>query len=143
MLKTDIMPINFAISDSAKKEIHRMMEDSNTSESSSALVFYLAWGNYILNDGARFEEIMFGFYGKDNYNSVADMVKSVSGMDIVFFVIPRDHHNFAGKILDFTPEKGLFLREPLNAAEAPPLMPSSSVLPQQPRSRPAGANDNA
>jgi hypothetical protein len=143
MLQTDIMPINFAISDIAKIEIQRMMDHENNIKTQSALVFYMAWGKYKLNNGSIFEDIIFGFYGKGNYSSVADMIQSVSGMDIVFFVVPRDHHNFAGKILDYIPEKGLFLREPLNAAEAPPLVQSSSVLPQRSRSRPAGANDNA
>jgi hypothetical protein len=112
MQDTDILPVNFTISPSAKQEIEVIRQQWNEQLPDPAAVLSVSWGLFHFNSGERSENVVISFYGESELSKIAHGIQRVSDMDVVFFTIPAYHSKFEGKIIDHEANRGFFLREP-------------------------------
>jgi hypothetical protein len=113
MADSDLLPINFSISDRAKIEIGVMRRDFEEQFPSDPVVaVMIGWGLFYLNSGERSENVVIGFYQQSQLDEFAHGIQEVAGMKVVFFTISKYHARFEGKVIDYAPERGFFLREP-------------------------------
>lgn len=77
-----------------------------------AAVLCVAWGIVVPHAGPRSEGVVVGFYQRSMLSEIADGIQEASGVELVFFTTEEHHGKFAGKILDFSPERRFFLRAP-------------------------------
>lgn len=113
MASSDILPVNFTISDAAIVAAERIRADyDRTAPEDPAAVLCVAWGITTPDAGAISENVVVGYYQQSMFSDVADAIQEVSGVKLVFFTTEEYHGNFAGKVLDFARDLGFFLREP-------------------------------
>ena len=112
MSDTDILRANFTISDAAKREIENVRRFWNENVPDPAAVLMVSWGFYHFNSGEKAQGVIISFYGQSELPRVAHGVQRVSGIDLVFFTLPEYLPKFEGKVIDHTPERSFFLREP-------------------------------
>jgi hypothetical protein len=72
----------------------------------------VAWGIIVPNDGPRSEAVMVGFYQRSMFDDIAHGIQEVSGVKLVFFTTEEIYGKFEGKVLDYSNERGFFLRAP-------------------------------
>ena len=107
-----ILRANFTISDAAKREIENLRRFWDENVPDPAAVAMVAWGFYHFNSGEKAEGVIVSFYPKSQLSMIAHGIQQVSGMDVVFFTLPEYLPKFQDKVLDHTPERSFFLREP-------------------------------
>ena len=113
MADSDLLPINFSLSDRAKTKIEAMRKEFDEHFSpDTAVAVMVGWGLFHLNSGEKSEDVVIGFYPRSQRDEIAHGMQVVSGMKVVFFTIPKYHARFEGKVIDYAPEQGFFLREP-------------------------------
>ena len=108
----DILRANFTISDAAKREIENLRRFWNENVPDPAAVLMVSWGIYHFNSGEKAENVIVSFYPKSQLRMVAHGIQQVSGIDVVFFTLPKYLPKFEGKVIDHTPERSFFLRAP-------------------------------
>ncbi|MEJ2623688.1 MAG: hypothetical protein P8Z80_03850 [Pseudolabrys sp.] len=113
MVTSDILPANFTISAEAKRAIKdvRAQYDKQWPDNPAA-VACIAWGIVKPNDGPQSERVIVGFYQRSMLADVAHGIQEVSGVPLIFFTTEDYVGNFAGKVLDYSIERGFFLRAP-------------------------------
>jgi hypothetical protein len=113
MAENELLPINFSLSDRAKTKIETMRKEFDGHFSSDhAVAVMVGWGLFHLNSGEKSENVVIGFYPQSQLDEIAHGIQEVSGMKVVFFTIPKYHTYFEGKVIDYAPERGFFLRAP-------------------------------
>jgi hypothetical protein len=113
MLSPENLPVNLTISAEAKKAAEKVRADYDAAHPTDpAAVLCVAWGVVIPVAGSRSENVVIGYYQKSMLRDVAHGIQETSGVKLVFFTTNEYHGKFAGKVLDFTVERGFFLREP-------------------------------
>jgi hypothetical protein len=113
MTSSEILPVNFTISDQAKRGIEQLRKDYDAAcPQDRAAVLAVAWGYYSADTGCRFENVVVSFYPQSMLAGVAHGIQEVSGVKLVFFTTEELHGKFAGKVLDFTAARDFFLRAP-------------------------------
>lgn len=70
----------------------------------------IAWGYVYPEQGPSSESVMVGFYQRSQLPAVAHGIQTVSGVELIFFVTDETRAKFEGKLLDYAPERGFFLR---------------------------------
>ncbi|MEJ2623686.1 MAG: hypothetical protein P8Z80_03840 [Pseudolabrys sp.] len=113
MTESDLLPINFSISDRAKIEIGNMRKYYEEQFPSDPVVaVMIGWGLFHFNSGETGENVVVGFYQQSQLDDFAHGIQEVAGMKVVFFTIPKYHARFDGKVIEYAPERGFYLREP-------------------------------
>jgi len=113
MSAKDVLPVNFTISDAAKQAADTIRAEYDAAmPGDPAAVLCVAWGIVVPHAGARSEGVVVGYYQQSQLADVAVAIQEVSGVRLVFFTTEEHHGKFAGKILDFSPERRFFLRAP-------------------------------
>ena len=112
MARADIPVANFTISDSAKRGIELVRLWFNGHSSDQAAVATVGWVRAERASGERSEHVAVTFYSRSQYAEIANAIQIVSDIEIIFLPVPRDHARFEGKVLDYSNERGFFLREP-------------------------------
>jgi hypothetical protein len=113
MANSDLLPINFNLSDRAMAKIETMRKEFNEhSPTNPAVALMVGWGLFYLNSGEKSENVVIGFYPESQLDEIAHGIQELSGMKVVFFTLPKYHAYFAGKVIDYAPERGFFLRQP-------------------------------
>ena len=114
---SDFPLANFTISPAAKIGIEKIRAQYNDAmpDNPAAVACvglgYVYPGAYTDSDQKPSSEIVVvGFYQQDQFAEVAHGVQTVSGVDLIFFVTEQTRARFEGKLLDYTPERGFFLR---------------------------------
>lgn len=112
MADSDIIEPTFTITGAARRAIGvlRGMYDAQFPDN-PASVLSVAWGYTVGSDWASGGLIM-NFYPRSQEREVADGVRVVSGVPLVYFVTERLHPLFDRKVLDHTDSQGFFLRDP-------------------------------
>lgn len=108
----DGLPINFTISEAAKAEfaVIRRLQLEATGDPPSVLM--VGWGTTYFNAGGTAEGVALGYYGASERAGIAHGIETVSGVELIFFILPDDYRRFAGKVLDHRPDRGFFLADP-------------------------------
>ena len=112
MSDTDILPARFIISAAAKREIENMRVFWNANSTDPADVVSVSWAQWRPHVGEPWWNVIVNFYGRSQRDEIAHGIQQVSGLPIVFFTIPKFAAKFDGKIVDFAPNRGFFLRDP-------------------------------
>lgn len=111
MTTAEILPVNFTISDEAKRALDDLRQRFDQSfPTDPAVVPSIGWG-YVLGTSPDEGNVAIGFYRRSEEAAVAAAIQVSSGVRLVFFTTPEHHLRFAGKMLDHTAEHGFFLRE--------------------------------
>lgn len=111
MLPPDIPLANFTISVEGKRGIALLREAFDAKSTDKAAVTSIGWARVMPNDKAPFETVGVSFYGASQV--VPEMraaIQVVSGVEVLFFADRFDLPKFAGKVLDFSEDRGFFLR---------------------------------
>lgn len=108
-----ILPVNFTISDAARQAADKIRAEYDAAmPGDPAAVLCVAWGIVVPHSGPRSEGVVVGYYQQSQLADVATAIQEVSGVSLVFFTTEEHHGKFAGKVLDFSPERRFFLRTP-------------------------------
>lgn len=113
MASEDFIPANFTFSARAiaALEVHRA--DIDATEQDKYLCAGVGWGYGTLKTGHRYEQVFVGAYTQSYLRQVKDLIQKVSGVDVVYFVVPEDYPKLEGLEIDFDGEAGgFFLRDP-------------------------------
>jgi hypothetical protein len=110
-LPPDIPRANFTISDEAKRGIEQLRHDYNAHVTDPADVVSVAWARVMPTASPPFETVSVAFYGRSRRAEIAPAIRIVSGIEVAFLPATIDVPKFEGKVLDFTEERGFFLRE--------------------------------
>lgn len=102
----------FTISDAVKREIENMRQFWNSRLDDPADTVLIGWSEVRPHTGSAYECVMVSFYGRSQRSEIAHGIQNVSGLPIVFFATAKHAPIFDGKVVDFTPERGFFLRDP-------------------------------
>lgn len=112
-VSSEVLPINFTISEQAKQATEKIRAEYDAAwPDDPAAVLCVAWSIFIPESGPRSQNVAVGFYQRSMLADVAHGIQEVSGVKLVFFITEENHGKFAGKVLDFDPARGFFLREP-------------------------------
>ena len=113
MKSKDILPVNFSISGAAKQAAENIRAEYDAaSPDDPAAVLCVGWGIVVPKSGAQSEGVVVGYYQRSMLADISDGIQEVSGVKLVFFTTQAFHGKFAGKVLDFTKDRGFFLRMP-------------------------------
>lgn len=96
-----IITANFRIASSAKKEIENLRRIFEAKTKLKADVVMVGWGEYDLNDGRKFGNVIISFYDKAKRHEIEQGIQVVDGIEILFFTIPKYSVNFDRKFLIF------------------------------------------
>jgi hypothetical protein len=110
MFHADVPLANFTISEGAKRGIELVRQAFNAHSSDPAAVVCIGWGRFTATSGPSFQNVVVSFYGQSYVPEIAEAIQKVSGLDVFFYANPRDYPRFEGKTLDFSEERGFFLR---------------------------------
>lgn len=100
----------FTISTAARQEIEKLRTDWNAQSDDPADVVMIGWGEIRPRNGAARECIVVSFYGSSQHEEIAPAIQQVSGLPVVFFTVPRHAPKFDGKVVDYQPKQGFYLR---------------------------------
>ena len=103
---------NFTISDAAIREFENLRQYWNENIPDPAGVLTVSWGLYHFNSGEKAEGVIVSFFSQSELPRVAHGIQRVSGIDLVFNTWQQYLPKFEGKVLDHTPERSIFLRNP-------------------------------
>jgi hypothetical protein len=101
---------NFVFSSAAIAAIERMRADWQAQFGDRPEIVSVAWGLYEFDDGKRGEGVIVSFYTREQRAEMAEFIQIVSGLETIFFTIPRYAPHFNGKVIDFSEERLFFLR---------------------------------
>jgi hypothetical protein len=76
-----------------------------------AAVVSIGWGIIIPTNGPHSERVVVGFYQRSQLADVAHGIQAVLGVRLIFFTTREHAAKFDGKIVDYTNENGIFLRD--------------------------------
>lgn len=107
MSKLNGLPANFTISQRAKAAIADLRQLWDASDPAELLC--IAWGDWHLDTGEVFGNVVVSYYGRSQAASVRHGIETVSGLDLVFFITAENYHRFRARVLDHTPERSFFL----------------------------------
>jgi hypothetical protein len=111
MPSSEIQRANFTISPAAKIGIGKIRAEYDAAmPDNPAAVASIAWGYVHPERGTSSERVMVGFYQRSQLPDVAYGIQTVSGVDLIFFVTDETRLKFEGKLLDYEPAQGFFLR---------------------------------
>jgi hypothetical protein len=107
---SDIVPINFALSDAAKIRLEQLKEDFNERFAGDpAAVVGFAWG-YELGSSPETGNVAIGFYRESEMWEIEPFIQEAFGMKVVFSTTEALAGYFEGKLLDADGDGRLFLR---------------------------------
>lgn len=107
---TQILPVNFTISEEAFAEAERIKMFYNATADDPFDVLTIAWGIYKMKDGRSFENVIVSFYPRSYRLDIEAAIQHLMGVPLVFFITEEFYERFSGKVVDFKSEKGFFLR---------------------------------
>ena len=111
MTSPEILPANFTISAQAKRGFEKVRADYDAaSPDDRAAVLCVAWAVTISESGPHMQNVLITYYPQSMLAEVAHGIQEVSGVKLVFFTTEEFYGKFEGKILDFTRDRGFFLR---------------------------------
>lgn len=103
------IPINFTISPEAWDEIERIRQFWDGQFDDKADVPVISWGRTILNDGRSWSHVVVSFFSVSERQRIAHGIQMLSGREVVFNTVPEFYEKFAGKVIQFEPNKWFFL----------------------------------
>jgi hypothetical protein len=104
---------DFTISDAGKRGIAMLREAFDAQSDDKAAVALIGLARVIPSDAPEFEVVAVSFYGQSQFDDrMKAAVQIVSGVEAVFFVTPHKATEFSGKVLEYSDDRGFFLREP-------------------------------
>lgn len=112
MRNSNVPIASFTISDEAKRGIGLTREWFNSHWPDPAAVPTIGWARYEPKDGEPFENVAVTFYSQSQLAEIASAIQVVSGIKVVFLPAPSDIAKFDGMVLDYSDERGFFLRLP-------------------------------
>lgn len=115
VIEMAILRANFIISPEAKLAIEALRVEYKASwPTDPPTVPCVSWGTIIPKNetAVRSQNVIVSFYQRSQGQNIDKLVQEVSGIKLVFFTTEEFHGQFEGKILDFSNEKGFFLRQP-------------------------------
>lgn len=104
-----ILPVNFTISPAAWDEIEVIRDLYDRESDDKADVLTIGWGTTFLYNGRSWSHVVVGFYRQSERHKIEHGIQFISGREVIFFTVPKHHHRFEGKIVDFEPGRGVFL----------------------------------
>jgi hypothetical protein len=107
------LPARFTFSPSAIAAIERIRADWQEQFGDHPEIVSVAWGLYEFTDSRRAEGVIVSFYTRNQRGEMGEFIQIVSGLETIFFTIPRYGPHFDGKVIDFSEERFFFLRDPL------------------------------
>jgi hypothetical protein len=107
---SDLLRVNFTIAPAAKAAIERLTREHDE-RFGRAGAMAISWGH---REGADplTGNVTLGFYSKAQLPEIERGIQEVSGVQFVYFTTDEFHPLFDGKVIDHSPERGFFLREP-------------------------------
>ena len=91
--------VNFSIASSAKKELEVLRSAYEEHTKAEADVVMIGWGEYQMNDGRSFGDVIVSFYERSQRDNIKDGIQIVDGLEVLFFTTQSLSKNFAGKTL--------------------------------------------
>lgn len=111
MSRSDLLRVNFTVSDRAKAAIGQVRRDYEQAfPDDPPAVLMIGWGTVTPNRGASFDGVVIAYYPQSQWADVAEGIQEVSGLRFIYFTTPEFHRNFEGKVLDHDRRRGFFLR---------------------------------
>lgn len=103
----------FIISEAGRREIEviRATWDATFPDDPADAV-WIAWAQRIPRDGEPSYGVFVSFYSRSRRQDTESSIQVVSGLPVLFFARDEDVPRFDGKVVDFAPTQGFFLREP-------------------------------
>jgi hypothetical protein len=95
-----ILKINFVISPVARVSIEALRQKYEKDYNVKTCAAVVMWGEFKLNDGREFQDVIVTFYEDHQYESIRHGIQMVDGLAVVFFTTPEYSKNFDGKVLD-------------------------------------------
>ena len=106
------IPATFSFSAAARTFIDKLTIEAETRAHEPAAAFSVAWGTCFGNDGRISQGVVVGFYMRSELkDNTASWIQLIDGIDVIFNTIPSLAPKFDGKVLDYLPERGFFLRD--------------------------------
>jgi len=110
---------NFTISARAKQEIANVRAEYDRQfPNDPAEIPGVSWG-YRQGTDPEKGFVTVGFYPRSQKREVVHGIQTVSGIDLIFFTTPEFSRKFDGRVLDFSDERGFFLRSLRVSASGP------------------------
>lgn len=106
------LPVNFTISKDALATIEQLRAHYKSVSPSDGDVVCVGWGFFKPKGFADFQAPVVGFYSERDREWMADGIERVSGIEVFFFILEEHYGYFESKVIDFSDERGFFLREP-------------------------------
>lgn len=103
---------NFTISDNAKRGIEAVRQWFDPHWPDPADVATIGWVRVLPNEGEPYETVAVTFYSRSQRSEIAEAIQIISGIEVVYLPVAKDHARFEGKVLDWTSERNFFLRAP-------------------------------
>lgn len=111
MPKQDILPANFTISESGLIALKQLRKEAEPHYPDGTGVISIGWGLVYNNHNIKmYEHVLVTFYDNSQYKDIKDLIQTVSGIEIVFFITKEYYSKFEGKVLDYAPDKGFILK---------------------------------
>ncbi|HZQ11449.1 MAG TPA: hypothetical protein VFB31_01420 [Pseudolabrys sp.] len=111
MPSPEILPVNFTISEAAKRAAEDIRAEYDaTWPDNPAAVLFVGWGITVPETGPRSENVVLGYYQQSDLAAVEHGIQETSGVKLVFFITDEYHAKFEGRALDYTRDRGFFLR---------------------------------
>lgn len=111
MTNEDLPAINFTLSPACAAALRQVREDYDREADDPAAALSVSWG-FLQPDGSpepTAEGVIIGIYTQSMLPQIARGIRKVAGLDLIFFTIPQHAEKFAGKVLDYSRERGFFL----------------------------------
>ncbi len=104
-------PVNFTISDAAKKEIDHLRSIWKGMTNAEPDVMSIAWGNVVPHKNPAMTQgyLVIAFYPPEYRAEIAHALEYISGLELLFFITKENYYRFEGKIIHHTPEKSFHL----------------------------------
>ena len=113
MSDNGLVPARFTISDAAKREIDQLSEGWTARIADDpAAGAWISWAEWRPHVGEPWQAVFVTVYGRAYGEEIAEIIQEVSGVAVLFTAHPDDAPRFNGKVVDFHPDQGFFLREP-------------------------------
>ena len=109
---SDILPINFSLSDAARRRLEELEDSFNERyPDDPAAILGFGWG-YMLGTSPDKGNVAIGFHRQSEKRAVVAGAQEAFGRQVIFAVSEANHRRFEGKILDLDDQNQLYLRDP-------------------------------
>lgn len=114
----ELAAVSFTMSERAVAAIAHWRKECEADEPGSAGIFSIYWvpgPDKSLDSSGPLDnagQLICGFYPESQREELAHLIETVSGIELILAVTPEQAPIFDGKVLDYTPERRFFLRDP-------------------------------